>query len=159
MIEKTINTLCLIHNPPRILLGMKKRGFGQGRWNGFGGKIEIGETIEQAAQRETFEEAGIKVSNMERIGILRFIFPHDEKEMETHIFRATEFEGEPTETEEMKPKWFNTADIPLDDMWPDDRYWMPLFLNGKKFTGTFEFGPTDNIHNFKLWEKEPQSSK
>jgi len=34
-----------------ILLGYKKRGFGAGKWNGFGGKVEIGETVEDAAKR------------------------------------------------------------------------------------------------------------
>lgn len=34
-----------------ILLGMKKRGFGMGKWNGFGGKIEGDETTEEGARR------------------------------------------------------------------------------------------------------------
>jgi 8-oxo-dGTP diphosphatase/2-hydroxy-dATP diphosphatase len=44
----------------RILLGMKKRGFGMGKWNGFGGKVEPAETVEDAALRELEEEAGLK---------------------------------------------------------------------------------------------------
>ena len=59
--EKKITTLVLVHQGEKVLLGMKKRGFGQGRWNGFGGKLHEGETIEQAAKRETFEEAGVQV--------------------------------------------------------------------------------------------------
>eukprot|EP00056_Hartaetosiga_gracilis_P017259 m.6783 g.6783 ORF g.6783 m.6783 type:complete len:151 (-) comp5533_c0_seq1:454-906(-) len=39
----------------RILLGMKKRGFGKGKFNGFGGKLEKGETVEEAAVRELQE--------------------------------------------------------------------------------------------------------
>ena len=42
-----------------ILLGMKKRGFGTGKWNGFGGKVEAGESNEQAALRELKEESSI----------------------------------------------------------------------------------------------------
>jgi 8-oxo-dGTP pyrophosphatase MutT (NUDIX family) len=38
---------------------MKKRGFGNGKYNGFGGKVENGETIQQAAIRETIEESGL----------------------------------------------------------------------------------------------------
>jgi 8-oxo-dGTP pyrophosphatase MutT (NUDIX family) len=37
-----------------ILLGMKKRGFGAGKWNGFGGKLEENESNEAAAKRSTF---------------------------------------------------------------------------------------------------------
>ncbi|KAM9726150.1 oxidized purine nucleoside triphosphate hydrolase isoform 3-T4 [Dama dama] len=44
-------TLVLVLQPQRVLLGMKKRGFGAGRWNGFGGKVQEGETIEDGAKR------------------------------------------------------------------------------------------------------------
>lgn len=44
-------TLLFVLEPGRVLLGMKKRGFGAGRWNGFGGKIQVGETIEEGAIR------------------------------------------------------------------------------------------------------------
>jgi len=68
--EKLLTTLVIIHRHPKILLGMKKRGFGAGRWNGFGGKVSGGETIEEAAKREIAEEAGIKVENLDKIGII-----------------------------------------------------------------------------------------
>ena len=42
-----------------ILLGRKRRGMGYGKWNGFGGKIEPGETMRQCACRELFEECGL----------------------------------------------------------------------------------------------------
>jgi NADH pyrophosphatase NudC (nudix superfamily) len=44
-------TLVLIYNRTHVLLGMKKRGFGVGRWNGFGGKVQEGESLENAARR------------------------------------------------------------------------------------------------------------
>ena len=44
-----------------VLLGMKKRGFGIGKWNGFGGKVKDGETIRECAMRETQEECGLEV--------------------------------------------------------------------------------------------------
>jgi 8-oxo-dGTP diphosphatase/2-hydroxy-dATP diphosphatase len=64
----------MIYQPPKVLLGKKKRGFGTGRWNGFGGKVEEGETIEESAKRETREEAGIDVSDLEKVGIIEFEF-------------------------------------------------------------------------------------
>ena len=42
----------------RILLGRKKRGMGYGKWNGFGGKMEIGESMRECV-RELFEECGL----------------------------------------------------------------------------------------------------
>jgi len=61
---KKILTLCIIHQHPKILLGMKKRGHGEGKWNGFGGKVEEGETIEEATRRETKEESGVEVEEI-----------------------------------------------------------------------------------------------
>ena len=53
-------TLCLLKKDNSILLAMKKRGFGSGKYNGIGGKIEKGETPDEAMIRETKEE--IKVA-------------------------------------------------------------------------------------------------
>ncbi|MBI2889004.1 MAG: 8-oxo-dGTP diphosphatase [Candidatus Liptonbacteria bacterium] len=145
-------TLCLVHQPPRILLGLKKRGFGAGRWNGFGGKVQEGETIEEAMQRELREEAGIAVSDAVKVGIISFEFRGNPEILEVHIFRATEFSGEPCESDEMKPRWFGADEIPYDSMWPDDRYWFPLFLEGKKFAGKFLFGKGDVIMKHSLRE-------
>lgn len=51
MCTSRLFTLVLVVQPPRVLLGMKKRGFGAGLWNGFGGKVQPGESIEEAARR------------------------------------------------------------------------------------------------------------
>lgn len=44
--------LAIVNQGGRVLLGEKKRGFGEGYFNGFGGKVEAGETVQQAAIRE-----------------------------------------------------------------------------------------------------------
>src|SRR5262245_31356677 len=98
-------TLCFACKEKEILLGMKKRGFGEGRWNGFGGKVEEGETIEEAAIREMREECGIESKTLKEIGVLDFTFDNEEKVLEVHIFKVTDFSGTPVETEEMKPQW------------------------------------------------------
>lgn len=138
-------TLCIVHQHPKVLLGMKKRGFGEGRWNGFGGKVQKGEEIDVAARREMKEEAGIEIQSLEKIGILDFEFKGNPEILEVHIFRAEEFNGEPTESEEMKPSWFHVDEIPFREMWPDDLYWFPLFLKQRKFRGRFLFGEGDAI--------------
>lgn len=139
-------TLCLVVQDERILLGMKKRGFGEGRWNGFGGKVEERETIEEATIRETREECGVLIQKMEKVGIHEFeFFDKPDEILEVHVFRADEWTGEPRETEEMRPRWFMFSDIPYETMWPDDIYWYPLFLSGKKFRTRFLFGEGDSV--------------
>lgn len=58
-------TLVIPHIGGRLLLGQKLRGFGEGYYNGFGGKVELGETIEAAARRELEEEAGVHATSMQ----------------------------------------------------------------------------------------------
>jgi 8-oxo-dGTP diphosphatase/2-hydroxy-dATP diphosphatase len=140
MESKKITTLCVVHQNSKILLGMKKRGFGVGRWNGFGGKLYNGETIEDAAKREMMEEAGIELVDLNKVGIIDFEFKGNPEILQVHIFKSNNFLGEPMESEEMKPQWFDISEIPFKEMWPDDIYWMPLFLAGKKFKGKFLFG-------------------
>lgn len=146
MIMRKILTLCLVVKEGKILLGMKKRGFGMGRWNGFGGKVEEGETIEEAAKRETLEECGIVITQMEKVGIHEFVFQSKSEEvLEVHVFRVDTWTGEPSETEEMRPQWFTTDAIPYDEMWPDGIHWMPVFLVGKKFRTKFLLGEGDQV--------------
>lgn len=149
---KKLLTLCIIHQHSKILLGMKKRGFGVGRWNGFGGKVAGEETIEQAAKREIEEEAGIKVEKLDKAGVIEFEFKGNPEILQVHIFKSDNFLGQPTESEEMKPQWFHIDEIPFKEMWPDDIYWMPLFLRGKKFRGKFIFGESDVILKQELLE-------
>lgn len=142
---KKIYTLCIPFKYPEVLLGMKKRGFGAGRWNGFGGKIKEGETIETAAQREMQEESGIVIGALEKVGIMDFEFEGNPETLEVHIFNVKDFSGEMVESDEMKPQWFNINEIPFENMWPDDELWFPIFLRGKKFKGYVLFKDTNTI--------------
>ncbi|XP_039631036.1 7,8-dihydro-8-oxoguanine triphosphatase [Polypterus senegalus] len=154
MFTNKLLTLVLVVQPGRVLLGMKKRGFGAGRWNGFGGKVQPGETIEQAAKRELFEESSLTCDTLEKIGQIKFEFVGETEIMDVHIFRADTYQGEPAESDEMKPQWFNCDKIPFHQMWPDDIYWFPLMLKKKKFLGYFKFQGHDIILEQKLEEVE-----
>lgn len=138
-------TVCVVHQPPRVLLGMKKRGFGEGRWNGFGGKVKGTETVEETARRELHEEAGITPLDLEEVGVLDFEFQGKPGVLEVHFYKVTEFEGEPVESEEMRPAWFDQGEIPFDQMWPDDKFWLPIFLRGEYFKGRVFFENPEKI--------------
>jgi len=150
---KKIFTLCLVHVGNTVLLGMKKRGFGQGKWNGFGGKVAEGESVQDAAKRELFEESGLKAQDLQKMGVVEFSWKNTPEEiLQVHIFKTTQVTGEPKETEEMRPQWFLTSKVPFDQMWPSDRYWFPLLLENKQFTGTCIFDNADTIVEYQLNE-------
>ncbi|XP_015675021.1 7,8-dihydro-8-oxoguanine triphosphatase [Protobothrops mucrosquamatus] len=154
MLTTKLYTLVLVMQPQRILLGMKKRGFGAGLWNGFGGKVQLGETVEQAAKRELQEESGLTVDTLQKMGQITFEFVGNSELMEVHIFRADNFHGDPTESDEMRPQWFDVDQIPFKEMWPDDIYWFPLLLRKKHFLGYFKFQGQKTILEYTLKEVE-----
>jgi ADP-ribose pyrophosphatase YjhB (NUDIX family) len=131
-------TLLFIRQGDKILLAMKKRGFGAGKWNGVGGKVQEGETYKAACVRECEEEIGITPDHPVRVGHIRFFDPRDPSfEHDAHIFVALSYTGgEPRESDEMRPEWFGVDKIPYDDMWPVDHLWLPHLLNGELFEGT-----------------------
>lgn len=110
---------CRDQTNEKILLGMKKRGFGAGKWNGFGGKVEEGETVVQAAKRELEEECGliVKEEDLESMGYLVFKMNGSKKMMKVYVYQTKTWEGNPIESDEMRPQFFNEKEIPYEDMW------------------------------------------
>ena len=139
-------TLCFVLDKDNVLLGMKKRGFAEGRWNGFGGKPNDNEGILETAIRETEEESGVTPGSLVQMALLDFYFPHQpDWNQQVVVYISTQWEGEPSETEEMQPKWFPRDQIPYHDMWVDDIHWLPLILEGKKVRAHFLFGEGDKL--------------
>lgn len=158
--SEKICTLLFLRRDDEILLAMKKRDFGAGNFNGVGGKIEPGETTEQALFRETHEEVDVAPINYWEVGRNDFIYDlgnGESKRMYTHIYFCDEWEGEPTESEEMRPEWFKTDNLPFDKMWPDDPYWLPEVIAGNKIIGAFTFDEQNNMltHDVKVVEELP----
>ena len=138
-------TLCfLIREIPatKVLLGFKKVRFGAGKYAGFGGRIEPGETIAAAAIRELEEETGVKVleENLQRVGHLTFVFPAKPSWSQVvHVFLTTTWDGNPVESEEMMPVWFSVNGIPYEHMWQDAAHWLPHILAGERIRARFTF--------------------
>ena len=130
--------LCFVIRGGQILLIRKKRGLGAGKINGPGGRIEKGETALQAAIRETQEEIGVTPTGLEHVGELFFEFL-DGYKLHVAVFCATGCVGKLRETDEADPIWTNIESIPYEQMWQDDRYWLPLLLQRKTFRGYFLF--------------------
>jgi 8-oxo-dGTP diphosphatase / 2-hydroxy-dATP diphosphatase len=145
-------TLVLLTAGGRVLLGRKKTGFGAGKWNGFGGKVEPGETLAAAAAREFLEETTVAATGLAHVGHLVFTFEGAPTEvLEVHVFTASGYAGgEPAETDEMAPSWFGVGDIPYGGMWADDAHWLPHALAGRRFAGRFHFVGHDVIARSEL---------
>jgi len=129
-----------------VCLALKKRGFGEGKWNGVGGKVEPHETIEQALVRETREEIGVEVKHFSKQAEISFFFLHNPvSNMKVHIYTCTIWDGEPKESEEMAPRWYKTHEIPYEKMWIDDPIWLPQILEGRSLKAVFTFSTDDVI--------------
>lgn len=125
-----------------VLLGRKRRGFGSGKWNGFGGKLEPGEPPREAAAREIAEECLLVVQpdDLVSAGRVTFFFPaQPEFDHDVNVFVATSWRGEPGETDEMTPAWYAVQALPFGEMWRDDAHWLPLVLAGWIVEAEFTF--------------------
>ncbi len=135
-------TLCFLVKEDHICLAMKKRGFGVNKWNGIGGKVEEGESIEEAVVRELEEEINVKanIADLDNVGNIKFYF-NDKPDWNQHmyIYFIRNWQGEPQESDEMAPKWYKKDEIPYGKMWVDDPYWLPKVLKGEKIEAEFYF--------------------
>lgn len=137
-------TLCHILKEDKVLLLKKSKGlFGGGKWNAPGGKLSPGEEPERCAMREVLEETGLRLKDLRFHGILDFYFGHkEEPDWVVHIFSSSKFSGELRASSEGVLRWFDREEVPYGEMWDDDEHWLPLLLEGKRFSGTFYFDET-----------------
>lgn len=140
-----------------ILLAIKKRGFGEGFWNGYGGKFEEEKdrSLVASAVRECREEAEIEIKSPRKVAEIDFFFlDKPEWDQKAHVFLVEKWDGKPVETEEMRPKWFKIDKIPYEKMWVDDIIWLPRILNGETLKMEFQFKNSDEI----VWQKVEKAS-
>jgi 8-oxo-dGTP diphosphatase len=139
--------LCLLtrtasDGPREVLLGHKKSGLGRGKIVGLGGHVEPGESVAEAAVREVKEESDLCVASaaLTEAGHVTFLFPFRPSwGMTVVVFTATEWSGEPAESEEIRPQWFPVGSLPLDRMWDDARHWLPRILAGERLRAAFSY--------------------
>ncbi|WP_323171182.1 8-oxo-dGTP diphosphatase [Natrialba sp. PRR66] len=123
-----------------VLLIEKRRGLGEGWYNGPGGKLEGDETPRECAARETREEVGLELdpAALEKAGELTFLLDGT-VHTRCHVYRTETFAGEPRPSDEARPEWVPTDEVPYDQMWEDDRLWLPGVLEGRTVAGEFRF--------------------
>ena len=159
--KKKETTLLIIKKEDKILLARKKRGFGLGKWNGIGGKIENKETPSEAMIRETEEEIFTTPIEYKKIGIMHFIeYDKEEKiHVNMHLYIATKTKGLPKESEEMLPAWFSIEHLPWEEMFEDVKYWLPYLLQEKEIEGYFEYDKNCKLLKYVIEEQKQLTRK
>lgn len=152
-----VATLCYVIDGGEVLLIEKKRGVGEGFYNGPGGKIEDhDDSPREAARREIVEETKVEPGDLKKVGELDFVFGQKPFQR-VHVFKTENYSGTPEETEEARPEWFDVHEMPYDRMWPDDRYWMPLMFEGLKLDAFFQFDSEgDEIKEWMIEGSKPE---
>jgi len=130
--------LTFVRDAGEVLLILKKRGLGTGKINGPGGRVENGETWEQAAIRETREETGLTPSRLAAAAELRFQFV-DGYSLDVRVFTAAGWSGTLTACDEADPFWHSERTLPWTRMWADDSLWLPQVLAGRRVRAWFVF--------------------
>jgi len=151
--------VCYLTDGSKVLLGLRKRvsfGLGENLISGIGGKVGDkpeyrNETPLEALRREVLEEIGVTIGNTTERGKVRFIFPHKPKwNQEVTVYVVETWVGDPFETEDIKPMWFDADALPKDRMWDDNSYWIPAVLSGECVDGVFLFDENNKVKEYTL---------
>lgn len=105
-------------------------------WSMHSGGLEIGETVEEAARRELFEETGLIANELKLLGVfsgndMRYIYPNGDKVSVVEIiYVCNSFTGDihPETEETLELKWFDIDDLP-QDISPPDKKAFQAFVN------------------------------
>ncbi len=132
-------TLVYLARGDSVLLIRKLRGHGAGKVNAPGGRIEPGESAEACAIREVAEEVGIRVQTLELRALLRYDDPAESFAMAGFAFVSADFLGAPSPSAEADPFWCRIDEVPYDEMWENDRIWLPRVFEGERIRADFRF--------------------
>ncbi|MCW6675580.1 8-oxo-dGTP diphosphatase [Aerococcaceae bacterium NML130460] len=130
-------TICYVDNGSQFLLlhrNKKLNDVHQGKWIGVGGKIEAGETPEECAIREIYEETGLMATQLNLHGIITFPEFTPDNDWYTYVFRATDFEGElRLDCPEGTLEWVDYDKILDKPTWDGDLIFIRWLLENRPF--------------------------
>lgn len=131
-----------------VLLGEKLRGLGVGHIVGPGGKVEPGETPEEAAIREVHEEVGLVIGPQALTPLARISYPfanRDALSQRSFVFSTRIFSGEIRASGEISASWWPVTEIPYERMWADAKLWLPRALSGEFIEATVVMGESNEV--------------
>ncbi len=152
-------TLVFLLDGAYIILAKKKKRFWEGRYNGYGGRVEKDEEPIEAAVRETREESTVIVDprDLEKVARITIHNKGDDSWLMT-VYVTRKWIGTPQETEEMgPPEWFLPTELPKDKLPVGDYEWLHLVLAGRRGRATLHrSADKQRVTGFK-WEDKPLS--
>ncbi len=125
----------------------KRNDIHQGKWNGLGGKFEAGETPEECAIREVYEESGLKINQIQLKGFLTFPNFANHEDWYAFVFLAYDFEGNLIDSPEGDLAWIPNDEIPSLSLWEGDRIFLPWLDQNGFFSAQFTYQEGKLIHS------------
>lgn len=135
-------TLCYVRSQGRTLMIhriKKQNDMHAGKWNGLGGKLEPGETPEECALREIWEESGIKVKNLHWKGFLTFPQFANQEDWYAFVFIADADQEMIIDSNEGELRWIPNDKILELDLWEGDRIFLPWLDQPRFFSAKFNY--------------------
>ncbi len=131
-----LNTsLCYIEKDGKYLMLhriKKENDVNRDKWIGVGGKFEAGETPQQCAAREIFEETGLVARSLSYRAVITFDCPPYPTE-DMHLFTVTDFEGELKECDEGTLEWVEKSRLRELELWEGDYIFLELLEKNQPF--------------------------
>ena len=133
VIDKRNNATLMIYR------NKKQNDYHKGKWNGLGGKFNLGESPEECAIREIEEESGLKVKSVNMRGFITFPLFDGKDDWYVFLFTADEFEGELIDSTEGRLEWISNEKLTKINLWDGDKIFIPWLFREKFFSAKFNY--------------------
>ncbi len=117
----------------------KENDMHKGRYNGLGGKFEEGETPEECAVREVFEESGLAAENLILKGVITFPAFSKGEDWYVFVYVIDKFKGETGASCEGNLEWVNDSDILNLNLWEGDKIFLKWLEQDRFFSAKFNY--------------------
>ncbi len=131
VLDKKNNKTLMIHRVK------KENDYHSGKWNGLGGKFDSGESPEECAIREVYEESGLKIKEPRMHGFITFPNFDGKDDWYVFIFTADNFGGNITDSNEGNLEWIPNEKLAALNLWDGDKIFIEWLSQEKFFSAKF----------------------
>ena len=135
-------TLCYVQHENKTLMlyrNKKENDYHEGKWNGLGGKFEQGETPEECAGREVYEESGLRVKDPHLKGFITFPLFDGKDDWYVFLFVFNGYEGELIDSPEGRLEWIDNEKLTELNLWEGDEVFIPWLFEDKFFSARSDY--------------------